>query len=76
MLGDSARSSVRSEPPLHSRVAVVTGAAGGIGSAIAAAFHDAGARVLALDLTEQGLTASLGGRGDGLRLRPCRSRCR
>jgi NAD(P)-dependent dehydrogenase (short-subunit alcohol dehydrogenase family) len=69
--GEKANPSVRSDALLHGKVAIVTGAAGGIGSAIAAAFHGAGARVLALDLTEQALTASLGGRGDDLRLRAC-----
>jgi len=36
-------------PPLAGRVALVTGAAGGIGGAVVTALHDAGASVLAVD---------------------------
>jgi NAD(P)-dependent dehydrogenase (short-subunit alcohol dehydrogenase family) len=56
---------------LQGKVALVTGAAGGIGSAIASAFHGAGARVMAVDLAEPALRNSLGGRGDDLHLRAC-----
>ena len=40
------------------RVALVTGAAGGIGRAIAARFRRAGARLVLMDLTTEGLTAT------------------
>jgi NAD(P)-dependent dehydrogenase (short-subunit alcohol dehydrogenase family) len=60
-----------SEPILQDKVALVTGAAGGIGGAIAAAFHSAGARVLALDLDAAAMSASLGSIGDELKFRHC-----
>ena len=41
---------------LTGKVAVVTGSAGGIGSAVAAAFSDAGAKVIALDREQADLT--------------------
>jgi NAD(P)-dependent dehydrogenase (short-subunit alcohol dehydrogenase family) len=54
---------------LGRKAAMVTGAAGGIGAAIAHAFHDAGARVMALDLKEEGLAAL--GAGERLLTRRC-----
>lgn len=38
---------------LKGRNAIVTGAAGGIGAAVAAALHERGARVLLADLAEE-----------------------
>ncbi|GAC1339166.1 MAG: 3-oxoacyl-[acyl-carrier-protein] reductase [Acetobacteraceae bacterium] len=46
---------------LASRVALITGAAGGIGGAIALAFAGAGARLALLDRTEPTLAGDLGG---------------
>jgi NAD(P)-dependent dehydrogenase (short-subunit alcohol dehydrogenase family) len=43
---------------LEGRVAMVSGAAGGIGGAVAASFAEAGARVLALDREPDGIAAS------------------
>jgi NAD(P)-dependent dehydrogenase (short-subunit alcohol dehydrogenase family) len=43
---------------LSGRVAVVTGAASGIGGAVAAAFADAGTRVVLADVDTEGLTAA------------------
>jgi len=42
---------------LHGKVIAITGAAGGIGSALAAAFDEAGARLALLDRDIEGLTA-------------------
>ncbi len=44
------------ESALHGKVALITGAAGGIGSAIARAFAQAGAHLALLDSNEQGLS--------------------
>lgn len=41
--------------PLHGKVVVITGAAGGIGSAIVLAFEKAGAEVVAVDLNSKNL---------------------
>ena len=49
---------------LKSKGAVVTGAASGIGKAIAAAFIEAGARVLLCDLNEKALDAATRELGD------------
>jgi NAD(P)-dependent dehydrogenase (short-subunit alcohol dehydrogenase family) len=53
-------------PPgeLHGQVALVTGGAGGIGSAIGDAFHAAGACVVAFDLDRAGAEAAVAGYGD------------
>ncbi|MCS7002835.1 MAG: SDR family NAD(P)-dependent oxidoreductase, partial [Dehalococcoidia bacterium] len=48
---------------LDGRVAVVTGAGGGIGRAIVAAFRDVGARVVALDRVVAELDALVGADG-------------
>ncbi|MGW1075408.1 2,3-dihydro-2,3-dihydroxybenzoate dehydrogenase [Streptomyces sp. NPDC002537] len=47
------------------KVALVTGAAGGIGAAVARALADAGATVAAVDRDRAALDALEGGRGDG-----------
>jgi NAD(P)-dependent dehydrogenase (short-subunit alcohol dehydrogenase family) len=49
---------------LKGRGAVVTGAASGIGKAIATAFIDAGARVMLCDVNADGLEAAAGALGD------------
>jgi rhamnulose-1-phosphate aldolase/alcohol dehydrogenase len=53
-------------PPgeLQGQVALVTGGAGGIGSAIGDAFHAAGACVVAFDLDRAGAEAAVAGYGD------------
>ncbi len=51
---------------LDGRVAVVTGAAGGIGRAVVVAFRDAGARVVALDLNADSLSELVGPSGEAL----------
>jgi NAD(P)-dependent dehydrogenase (short-subunit alcohol dehydrogenase family) len=53
-------------------VALVTGAAGGIGTAITCAFHDAGWIVYATDIDEAGLGDLASGVGDGSRLETAR----
>ncbi len=53
---------------IRNRVAVVTGGASGIGAACARAFNDAGARVVCLDINEDGakaVAAEFGGAGYG-----------
>ncbi|HEY2184010.1 MAG TPA: glucose 1-dehydrogenase [Xanthobacteraceae bacterium] len=60
-----------SEPSLQGKVALVTGAAGGIGSAIVSAFRADGARVLALDINADALSAAFGKMDDGVRTRRC-----
>lgn len=44
-------------PPLHGKVVLLTGAAGGLGRAIAKGLIDAGAKVMATDISEDGLVA-------------------
>jgi NAD(P)-dependent dehydrogenase (short-subunit alcohol dehydrogenase family) len=56
---------------LEGKVALVTGGAGGIGSAIVSAFRTAGAHVLALDINADGLTAALGKADAAVRTRCC-----
>ena len=65
------RPASRSEPALAGKVALVTGAAGGIGTAIVAAFRAAGARVMALDIKAEALAAALNDMGDDVRSRCC-----
>jgi NAD(P)-dependent dehydrogenase (short-subunit alcohol dehydrogenase family) len=48
--------SIAAHPSLEGKVALVTGAAGGIGAAIVALFRTAGARVLALDINADALS--------------------
>jgi NAD(P)-dependent dehydrogenase (short-subunit alcohol dehydrogenase family) len=60
-----------SEPVLTGKVALVTGAAGGIGTAIVSAFGRAGARVLALDIKDDALSAALGGMAHTVWTRCC-----
>jgi NAD(P)-dependent dehydrogenase (short-subunit alcohol dehydrogenase family) len=60
-----------SELSLQGKVALVTGAAGGIGSAIVSAFRADGARVLALDINADALSAAFGKMDDGVRTRRC-----
>ena len=62
---------VRSEPALQGKVALVTGAAGGIGTAIVSAFRSAGSRVLALDVKADVLSATFGAMGNDVRTRDC-----
>jgi NAD(P)-dependent dehydrogenase (short-subunit alcohol dehydrogenase family) len=61
----------RPQPILRGKVALVTGAAGGIGTAIVSAFRSAGARILALDVKADALSVALGDMGDGVRTRCC-----
>jgi NAD(P)-dependent dehydrogenase (short-subunit alcohol dehydrogenase family) len=61
----------RSGPALKGKVALVTGAAGGIGTAIVATFRSAGARVLALDVKADALSAACGDMGDDVRTLCC-----
>src|SRR5713226_5459973 len=61
----------RSGPTLKGKAALVTGAAGGIGTAIVSAFRAAGARVLALDVKADALSVALGDMGDDVRTRCC-----
>jgi NAD(P)-dependent dehydrogenase (short-subunit alcohol dehydrogenase family) len=49
-----------SGPSLEAKVALVTGAAGGIGAAIVSLFRAAGARVLALDINPDALSHAFG----------------
>jgi NAD(P)-dependent dehydrogenase (short-subunit alcohol dehydrogenase family) len=65
------RPGTQSEPTLQGKVALVTGAAGGIGAAIVSAFRSAGARVLALDVKADALAVALGDLGDDVRMRCC-----
>ncbi|MFL2668095.1 MAG: SDR family NAD(P)-dependent oxidoreductase [Alphaproteobacteria bacterium] len=51
-------------PPLHGKVVVITGAAGGIGSAIVPAFEGAGAEVVAVDLNAKDLEIASRGFGN------------
>ena len=50
----------------HNEVAIVTGAARGVGRAIVSRFADAGARVLAADRDRGGLAETVGAHGDGV----------
>lgn len=65
------RASSGSAAILQGKNAIVTGAAGGIGSAIVTAFRAAGARVLALDLKADALGAAFGETNDQVRIRGC-----
>ena len=70
------RPGTRPEQTLKGKVALITGAAGGIGAAIVSAFRSAGARVLALDIKADALAVALGDLclgdlGDDVRMRCC-----
>lgn len=52
------------------RIALITGAAGGMGSATVKRFHEAGYRVAAVDQNRAGLEAVKAAVGDGIRLFP------
>jgi meso-butanediol dehydrogenase / (S,S)-butanediol dehydrogenase / diacetyl reductase len=56
---------------LDGKVAIVTGAAGGIGRAIAQAFVREGARVMAADLDEAGLAQLASAPGHSIRIQRC-----
>ncbi len=56
---------------LAGKNAIVTGAGGGIGTAIVNAFRSAGARVLALDLKADALSAAFNDMKDGVTIRCC-----
>lgn len=58
-------------PSLEGKVALVTGAAGGIGAAIVSLFRAAGARVLALDINADALVHAFSKMDDGVRTRCC-----
>jgi NAD(P)-dependent dehydrogenase (short-subunit alcohol dehydrogenase family) len=65
------RPDARCESTLQGKAALVTGAAGGIGTAIVSAFRSAGARVLALDVKADALSVALAEMGDDVRTRCC-----
>ena len=65
------RSIVASGPSLEGKVALVTGAAGGIGAAIVSLFQAAGARVLALDINADALSQAFGKPDDAVSTRCC-----
>jgi NAD(P)-dependent dehydrogenase (short-subunit alcohol dehydrogenase family) len=65
------RSIAASGPSLEGKVALVTGAAGGIGAAIVSLFQAAGARVLALDINADALSQAFGKPDDAVSTRCC-----
>ncbi|HEY7245432.1 MAG TPA: SDR family oxidoreductase [Xanthobacteraceae bacterium] len=62
---------ISSAPSLEGKVALVTGAAGGIGSAIVLVFRAAGARVLALDIKADALAQAFSQTDDGVKALCC-----
>ena len=65
------RSIAASGPSLEGKVALVTGAAGGIGAAIVSLFRASGARVLALDINADALSQAFGKTDDAVSTRCC-----